>query len=259
MGAMKHSRRIAKDRFDAVLFDLDGVLTQTARVHASAWKETFDAYLRKRSERTGEPFRPFDIVEDYKRYVDGKLRYEGARSFLEARGIDLPWGKPSDPPEAETICGIGNRKDGFIGAAIAAGEVEVYEGSVALVKRVRQAGMATAVVSASRNCRDVLRAAGIVDLFDAVVDGVVAEEEGLPGKPAPDTFLRAAGLLGVDPSRTIVIEDAVTGVSAGKAGKFGLVIGVDRKGDPAALKEGGADAVVGDPGELLGAVEGGGQ
>ena len=248
---MGRERTITKERFDAVLFDLDGVLTQTARVHSVAWKRTFDHYLRRRSERTGEPFRPFDIVEDYKRYVDGKLRYEGARSFLEARGIDLPWGDPSDPPEAETVCGIGNRKDGYISEAIASGAVEVYGGSVAVAREVRRRGMATAVVSASRNCREVLRAAGIEGLFDAVVDGVVAEEEGLPGKPAPDTFLRAAELLGAEPARTVVVEDAVSGVQAGRAGGFGLVIGVDHTGDPERLGEHGADIVVEDLGSLI--------
>jgi len=242
---------LTPERFDAVLFDLDGVLTATAKVHAVAWKKTFDEYLRKRSERTGEVYVPFDIADDYKHYVDGKLRYDGVDSFLRSRGIDLPWGDSTDPPDAETVCGIGNFKNEMVNEAIEAQGVEVFDGSVALVKRLRQIGVRTAVVSASRNCRVVLKAAGIEELFEIRVDGVVAGEMGLSGKPAPDTFLKAAELLGVEPARAVVVEDAVSGVQAGRAGGFGLVIGVDRKGDPDALAENGADIVVQDLAELL--------
>lgn len=248
-----HSRDfpVSPEKFDAVLFDLDGVLTATAKVHAVAWKKTFDDYLRKRSDRSGETFIPFDIADDYKHYVDGKLRYDGVDSFLKSRHIDLPWGDSSDAPGAETVCGIGNFKNDMVNEAIESEGVEVFEGSVRLVKRLQEIGIRTAVVSASRNCRTVLKAAGIEDLFEVRVDGVVAEEMKLSGKPAPDTFLKAADLLGVEPARAVVVEDAVSGVQAGRAGGFGLVIGVDRKGDPEALKENGADIVVEDLAELL--------
>jgi beta-phosphoglucomutase family hydrolase len=236
----------------ACLFDLDGVLTQTAKVHAAAWKQTFDEYLRQRSARTGEPFVPFDDVADYDEYVDGKPRYEGVRSFLEARGIHLPWGSPDDPPAAETICGIGNRKNELVLQLIREQGVQVYEGSVRYVRAVRAAGLRTAVVSSSANCRDVLGAAGIEDLFDARVDGVVAAERHLRGKPAPDTFLAAAEELGVEAPAAAVFEDALAGVEAGRAGRFAIVVGVDRTGQAQALRQHGADVVVGDLSELLG-------
>lgn len=238
------------EKYDAFLFDLDGVLTATASVHAAAWKKTFDEYLKKRSGQTGEPFVPFDTSSDYKPYVDGKLRYDGVDSFLKSRGIDLPWGDPSDSPGVETVCGIGNRKNDMVSEALESEGVQVFDGSVALVKELRQAGIRTAVVSASRNCQAVLRKAGIEDLFEKRVDGVVAAEMNLAGKPAPDTFLKAAELLGVEPSRAVVVEDAVSGVQAGRDGGFGLVIGVDRHGDPDALRENGAHMVVGDLEEL---------
>jgi beta-phosphoglucomutase family hydrolase len=239
------------DRFDAVLFDLDGVLTATAKLHATCWKKMFDEYLLERAATTGETFQPFEIATDYKRYVDGKLRYDGVRAFLESRGIDLPWGDPEDPPDRATICGLGNRKNELIQDFLASGSVEVFESSVAVVRQLRGAGIRTAVVSASKNCQAILEAAGIVDLFDVRVDGVVAAQLQLPGKPAPDTFLEAARQLGVAPERAVVVEDAVSGVQAGRAGGFGLVIGVDRKGDPEALRNNGADVVVTDLGELL--------
>jgi len=238
------------EKYDAFLFDLDGVLTATASVHAAAWKKTFDEYLKKRSGQTGEPFVPFDTSSDYKPYVDGKLRYDGVDSFLKSRGIDLPWGDPSDSPGVETVCGIGNRKNDMVSDAIESEGVQVFDGSVALVRELRQAGIRTAVVSASRNCQAVLQKAGIEDLFEERVDGVVAAEMNLAGKPAPDTFLKAAELLGVEPSRAVVVEDAVSGVQAGRDGGFGLVIGVDRHGDPDALRENGAHMVVGDLEEL---------
>lgn len=238
-------------RFDAVLFDLDGVLTSTARIHSRCWKVMFDDFLGRRAAAAKEPFRPFDIAADYKLYVDGKPRYEGVRSFLASRNISVPDGTPADPPTAVTVCGLGNRKDELVKAAIDRGEVESYPGSVALVKRLREQGLRTAVVSSSNNCREVLRAADIEGLFDARVDGLVATECHLPGKPAPDTFLKAAGLLGVEPTRAVVVEDAIAGVQSGRAGGFGLVIGVDRGGSRDALLAHGADMVVTDLAELL--------
>jgi HAD superfamily hydrolase (TIGR01509 family) len=211
----------------------------------------FDEYLSKRAEQAGEPLQPFEIATDYKRYVDGKLRYDGVQSFLESRGIDLPLGDPDDPPDRETVCGLGNRKNELIGELLDTEGVDVYEQSITWVRQLRREGFALAVVSASKNCERVLRAAAIDDLFDFRVDGVVAAELGLAGKPAPDTFLEGARRLDVDPERAVVVEDAVSGVQAGRAGGFGLVIGVDRTGDPEALRAVGADFVVGDLGELL--------
>jgi beta-phosphoglucomutase family hydrolase len=242
---------IAPDRFDAVLFDLDGVLTSTATIHSRCWKEMFDDLLGRRAADEKEPFRPFDIVTDYKLYVDGKPRYDGVRSFLASRNISVPDGTPADPPTAVTVCGLGNRKDELVKAAIDRGEVESYPGSVALVRRLREQGIRTAVVSSSNNCQAVLRAAGIEGLFDARVDGLVSTEFHLSGKPAPDTFLKAAEMLGVSPARAVVVEDALAGVQSGRAGGFGLVIGVDRGGSREALRAHGADVVVGDLGELL--------
>jgi beta-phosphoglucomutase family hydrolase len=235
----------------ACLFDLDGVLTQTAKVHAAAWKEMFDAYLRERAERTGEAFVPFDPVADYDRYVDGKPRYDGVRSFLAARGIELPEGDPGDPPSAETVQGLGNRKNELVLALLKRDGVEPYEGSVRYVHAVREAGLQTAVVSASANCKEVLEAAGIEDLFEVRIDGIVVEQRHLRGKPAPDTFLTAAKELGVEPAEAAVLEDALAGVEAGRAGNFGFVIGVDRTGQRDALLEHGADVVVSDLAELL--------
>jgi|SRR5919204_5485373 beta-phosphoglucomutase family hydrolase len=236
----------------ACLFDLDGVLTQTARVHAAAWKQMFDEYLRSRAERTGEPFVPFDAVKDYDEYVDGKPRYDGVRSFLASRGIELPEGDPDDPATAETVHGLGNRKNELVLALIEREGVEVYEGSVRYVQAVGEAGLRRAVVSSSANTRQVLAATGITDLFEEVSDGVVAEREHLKGKPAPDTFLAAARALEVLPAAAAVFEDALAGVAAGRAGRFGFVVGVDRVGQAEALREHGADVVVSDLAELLG-------
>jgi beta-phosphoglucomutase family hydrolase len=238
-------------RFDAVLFDLDGVLTATAKVHAACWKRLFDDELRRRADATGGPFVPFTIADDYRRYVDGKPRYDGVRSFLASRGIELPDGDPSDPPEAETVCGLGNRKDALLHRVLAEEGVEVYEGSIAWVRRLHDAGLQTAVVTSSRNGALIMEAAGIDALFDVRVDGLVAAEEGLAGKPEPDTFLRAAERLGAAPARSIVVEDAISGVEAGRRGDFGLVIGVDRTGDAEGLRAHGADLVVEDLSELL--------
>ena len=235
----------------ACLFDLDGVLTQTARVHAAAWKQMFDDYLRSRAARTGEPFRPFDPGADYNEWVDGKPRYDGVRAFLASRSISLPEGDSTDPPTAETVKGLGNRKNELVRALIERVGVDVYEGSVRYVRAVRDAGVRRAVVSSSANCRDVLVAAGIDDLFEVRIDGIVADEEGLRGKPAPDTFLAAARAFGLDPADAAVFEDAVAGVEAGRAGGFGVVVGVDRVGHADALRERGADLVVADLGELL--------
>jgi beta-phosphoglucomutase family hydrolase len=235
----------------ACLFDLDGVLTQTARVHAAAWKEMFDAFLRDRAGRTGEKFVPFDPVGDYDTYVDGKPRYDGVRSFLASRGIELPEGDPSDPPSAETVYGLGNRKNELVLAMLKRDGVQVYEGSVRYVRAVRDAGLHRAVVSASANCREVLQAAGIEDLFEVRIDGIVVEEKHLKGKPAPDTFLAAAEELGAKPAEAAVFEDALAGVEAGRAGHFGFVVGVDRTGQREALVQHGADIVVSDLAELL--------
>ena len=237
----------------ACLFDLDGVLTQTAKVHAAAWKQTFDEYLRRRAATRREEFVAFDPVADYDEYVDGKPRADGVRSFLTARGIQLPEGTPEDPPDAETIAGIGNRKNAIVLTMIHDQGVEPYEGSVRYVKAARAAGLRRAVVSSSTNCRDVLAAAGIEDLFERIIDGHVAEREHLQGKPAPDTFLAGARALGVSPTQAAVFEDALAGVQAGRAGNFGFVVGVDRVGQADALKAHGADVVVRDVAELLSA------
>jgi beta-phosphoglucomutase family hydrolase len=239
------------DRIRACLFDLDGVLTQTARVHAAAWKQMFDEFLRSWSVRTGRPFVPFDELADYNDYVDGKPRYEGVRSFLASRGIQLPEGARGGPASAATVIALGDRKNELVLSLIRTQGVEAYEGSVRYVKAVRAAGVPCAVVSASANCRDVLEAAGIADLFDVRIDGVVAERDRLRGKPAPDTFLAGAHALGVEPAGAAVFEDAIAGVEAGRAGRFGFVVGVDRVGHARALLDHGADTVVSDLAELL--------
>jgi beta-phosphoglucomutase family hydrolase len=239
------------DTIEACLFDLDGVLTQTAVVHAAAWKEMFDAFLQEHASRTGTPFEPFDPVADYDEYVDGKPRYDGVRSFLGARGIELPEGTPDDPPDAETIHGLGNRKNELVLTMIRKQGVRVYEGSVRYVRATRAAGFDRAVVTSSANAHEVLVAAGIDDLFDVQIDGVVAARERLRGKPAPDTFLAAARALGVAPPQAAVFEDALAGVAAGRAGRFGFVVGVDRVGQAAALREHGANRVVADLAELI--------
>ena len=239
------------DSVRACLFDLDGVLTRTATVHAAAWKEMFDGYLSEQAARAGEQFVPFDPVADYARYVDGKPRYDGVRSFLAARGIELPEGKPDDPPDAETVRGLGNRKNELVLRLIREGGVEVYEGSVRYLEAARDAGLRRAVVSSSANTRDVLEAAGIERFIEARIDGVVAEREGLKGKPAPDTFLAGARELDVTPEEAAVFEDALAGVEAGRAGGFACVVGVDRAGQAEALRQHGATVVVSDLSELL--------
>jgi beta-phosphoglucomutase family hydrolase len=239
------------DGITACLFDLDGVITQTAKVHAAAWKQMFDEYLRARAERTGKEFVAFDAGHDYDEYVDGKPRYDGVRSFLQSRGIELPDGTPEDPPSAETVDGLGNRKNELVLELIDRDGVDAYDGSIRYVNAARDAGLRRAVVSSSTNCRDVLEAAGVIDLFEEIVDGNVARQQGLKGKPAPDTFLAGARALGVDAARAAVFEDAVAGVEAGRAGEFGHVVGVDRVDHADALREHGADVVVEDLAELL--------
>ena len=239
------------DSIRGCLFDLDGVLTETAKVHAAAWKEMFDGYLRERAQRGGEPFVPFDPVADYDEYVDGKPRADGTRSFLASRGIELPEGRENDAPDSETVYGLGNRKNEIVLRRIHEDGVEAYPGSVRYVRAVKDAGLPRAVVSSSTNCRDVLVAAGIEDLFDARIDGVVAEREHLRGKPAPDTFLAGARALGLKPTAATVFEDALAGVAAGRAGRFGFVVGVDRVGQAEGLKAHGADVVVKDLADLL--------
>jgi beta-phosphoglucomutase family hydrolase len=236
---------------NACLFDLDGVLTQTAEVHAAAWKAMFDEYLRLRAEQRDEPFVPFDARRDYDEYVDGKPRYGGVRSFLESRGIELPEGNGSDSPRMETIGGLGNRKNDLVLKMIREHGVRPYEGSVRYVEAAKAAGLRRAVVSSSANCRGVLAAAKISKLFEAVIDGVLAEREHIRGKPAPDMYLAGARALGVEPKQAVVFEDALAGVEAGRAGRFGFVVGVDRVGQAEALAAHGAELVVTDLAELL--------
>ena len=235
------------DSIRACLFDLDGVLTRTAAVHRAAWRETLDAFLHS---RLGPGFAPFSDA-DYYEFVDGKPRRDGVRDFLASRGIRLPEGRPEDPPSAETVAGVANRKNELLLRRLDTDGVEVYEGSVRYVRAARQAGLRTAVVTASANGEAVVRAAGLEDLIEARVDGVVAQDQGLAGKPAPDTFLAGAAAVGVEPVTAAVFEDALAGVAAGRAGGFGFVVGVDRAGHGAALAARGADIVVGDLAELL--------
>ena len=239
------------DGIRGCLFDLDGVLTQTSKVHDAAWKQMFDQFLRERADQAGQPFRPFDPVKDYEEYVDGKPRADGTRSFLASRGIELPEGDPDDPPDAQTVNGLGNRKNVLLLEMIRTQGVEPYEGSVRYVRAARDAGLRRAVVSSSANAHDVLVAAGIDDLFEARIDGIVARREQLRGKPAPDTFLAGAKALGLTAAEAVVFEDALAGVEAGRAGRFGYVVGVDRVGQAEALKAHGADIVVEDLAELL--------
>jgi beta-phosphoglucomutase family hydrolase len=235
----------------ALLFDLDGVLTPTAKIHAKAWKQTFDEYLQARATRSGTEFVPFDSKDDYDEYVDGLPREDGVRTFLKSRGIELPEGTVDDPPDAETVNGIGNKKNDLVVRLIREEGVDAYPGSRSYVEAAKHAGLSRAVVSSSANCHDVLRSAGIEDLFDAVIDGVVAHREHLPGKPAPDTYIAGAKALGVEPAQAAVFEDALAGVESGRAGHFGYVVGVNRVGQRDALKAHGADVVVDDLSDLL--------
>lgn len=248
---MKLEQLINRKNFDAVLFDLDGVLTPTAKIHSACWKQMFDEFLAHWSDVHSVTHAPFDRSADYLTYVDGKPRYEGVQSFLASRGIHLPYGEPLDAPGMDTICALGNRKEVLVTRMLTEQGVEPYPSSVVMVKELRKAGLKTAVVSSSKNCRAVLQAAHIEDLFDVRVDGRVAAERGLPGKPAPDTFVEAARELSVPVGRAVVVEDAIVGVRAGKSGGFGLVIGIARHGDAGELRKNGADIVVEDLAELL--------
>jgi beta-phosphoglucomutase family hydrolase len=245
-------RAITRDQYDAVLLDLDGVITDTANLHAACWKQMFDEYLQKRTTQRGEAFRPFDLATDYRLYVDGKPRYDGVRDFLTSRGIRLPEGSPDDPPQADTVGGLGNRKNDLVNKVIEEVGVEPYEGSVDLLHQLRHQGFKIAVVTSSQNCEAVLRAAQLEAFFEVRVDGHMIHAQHLAGKPAPDTFVMAARLLGVEPRRAVVIEDAIAGVQAGCTGHFGLVIGVARKGNADELRRHGAHLVVNDLGELVG-------
>jgi beta-phosphoglucomutase family hydrolase len=252
---------ITRNLYDAVLFDLDGVITDTASLHATCWKQMFDDYLQNRANQRGEPFKPFDLATDYLLYVDGKQRFDGVRDFLKSRGIVLAEGSVDDQPAAETVGGLGNRKNDLVNVAIQEKGVRAYEGSVKLIHQLRQQGFKIAVVTSSQNCSAVLRAAKLDGLFEVKVDGKMIHAQHLAGKPAPDTFLRAAKLLGAEPKRAVVIEDAISGVQAGRAGRFGLVIGVARKRNDAELRHHGADVVINDLVELVdaavpGAVQG---
>lgn len=237
--------------YEAVLFDLDGVLTDTAHLHAVCWKQMFDDYLQAHAQATGTPYIPFDLSTDYRLYVDGRPRYEGVATFLDSRRIHLPQGQPADPPGMDSVCALGNQKNALIQVVLEQEGVEVYDGSLRLVHALQKKGVRMAVVSSSKNAAAVLKAAGIDALFELRVDGVVAAERGLKGKPAPDTFLFAAQQMQVAPAQAVVIEDAISGVQAGRVGQFGLVVGVDRHHEAAALREAGADMVVDDLAQLL--------
>jgi alpha,alpha-trehalase len=241
---------ISPDEYEAWLFDLDGVITDTASVHAAAWKATFDEYLKEVSEREEKSCEPFKVDPDYYRYVDGKPRYAGVESFLRSRGIIVDWGDPNDPPSRETVCGIGNRKNALFSEVLRLRGVEVFESSVALIQELRTRGRRVAVVTSSKNCDVVLQAAGLQNLFEVRVDGNVAAAKKLAGKPSSDTYEEATRMLDTLPEQAVVIEDAISGVQAGRAGGFGLVIGVARSDDPEVLRQNGADIVVRDLAEL---------
>jgi len=238
-------------RFDAVLLDLDGVLTSTAKIHAECWKEIFDDFLKMWAARRGEPFCPFDADRDYRLFVDGKSREDGVRSFLASRGIALPEGAPDSPAEEDSVYGLGKRKNELVRRAIQAGRAKAFPGSVRFVRWIRDRGLRTAVVSSSHNCLAVLRSTGIGQLFEVTVDGYEEDRLHLRGKPAPDAYLHAAELLRATPARSVVVEDAIAGVQSGRAGGFGLVVGVDRGGAAKELRRNGADLVVSDLGQLI--------
>ena len=250
VSASREKLTVSVGEYDAWLFDLDGVVTDTAGVHAAAWKEMFDDYLRLVSECEETPFVSFEVDPDYYRHVDGKPRYDGVDAFLRSRGIVLQWGTPEDPPSRETVCGLGNRKNAAFNEVLRTRGAGVFASSVALIQELRSRDKRVAVVTSSKNCDAVLAAAGIASLFDARVDGNVAVERGLAGKPAPDTFEEAARMVGASPERSVIVEDAVSGVRAGRAGGFGLVVGVAREGDIEVLLRNGADLVVNDLADL---------
>jgi beta-phosphoglucomutase family hydrolase len=237
---------ISTGKYDAVIFDLDGVVTQTSAVHAAAWKRLFDGFLEEHARATDEPFAPFDLERDYRLYVDGKPRYDGVRDFLASRGIALPQGEPSDAAGTATVCGLGNRKDEYFVAEVRENGVKTYPSTIALIHELHEAGLGVGLMSSSRNTAMVLEATGTTSLFDQRVDGVVSDELGLAGKPDPAAYLETARRLDVEPARAVVVEDALSGVEAGRRGGFGLVIGVDRLDQAGALLEHGADVVVPD-------------
>jgi len=230
--------------FESVIFDMDGVITKTATVHAKAWKKIFDDYMRERSEKLGEEFKEFDKNKDYLQFVDGKPRYKGVQSFLKSRKISVPFGKPEDPETKETCCGIGNRKNVVFNQLLDKGKVEPFDAAIDLISDLKNAGIRVGIVSSSKNCQKILRAAGVEDLFETRVDGVISAELGLKGKPAGDAFVTAALNLGTTPDRSVVVEDATSGVQAGRNGGFALVIGVARKHNEKSLFKYGADVVV---------------
>jgi trehalose-phosphatase len=235
-----------KYKFKAVIFDLDGIVTKTAAVHAQAWKEAFDEYLRLRQERDGETFKEFSQDKDYLVYVDGKPRYEGVDSFLKSRGIEIPYGDPKDTPDAETVCGIGNKKNLKFREVLKEKKPQIYDSSVKFIKSLKSAGIKVGVASSSKNCRFILKSAGLEDLFETRVDGEVSVELGLKGKPEPDIFVKAARNLNCYPKDSVVVEDATSGVTAGRNGNFGFVLGVSRKDNIKDLLISGADIVVKD-------------
>ncbi|HKY73613.1 MAG TPA: beta-phosphoglucomutase family hydrolase [Nitrospira sp.] len=249
--ATRESDRLNFETYDAVLSDLDGVITQTARLHAAAWKRLFDDYLCHVAAQTGTACQPFDLEEDYRLHLDGKPRQDGVRDFLQSRGLTLPLGSPSDSGDRDTLYGMGNRKDGYFEAALRETGVAVYPTTVAFLRVAKQAGLKMAVVSSSHHCAEIIEAIGLTPLFEVRIDGHEIDRLRLPGKPAPDAFVEAARRLTVEPRRAIVIEDALSGVRAGRAGGFGLVIGVNRRNQAQALRDLGADVVVNDLGELL--------
>ncbi len=242
-------RRGPAMHFDAAIFDMDGVVTDTAAVHAAAWKTMFDAYLSERAESAGTAFAPFR-QEDYLAYVDGRPRYEGVETFLKSRGIALPLGDPADPPESKTICGLGNRKNQAFNRVLKEQGVRVFDSTIALIGALRRHGIKVAIATSSKNGAEVLDKAGIADLFEARVDGVVSAELGLKGKPAPDIFAVACERLGTARHRAVVVEDAVSGVKAGARGRFGLTLGIARENNGEELKREGADIVVRDLAEI---------
>jgi trehalose 6-phosphate phosphatase len=247
---MDRNQKESESRFDAAIFDLDGVVTRTARLHAAAWKRLFDEFLSQRSKKSGEPFVPFDVKADYLATVDGKPRYEGVRGFLESRGIDLPLGSKNDGPDRETIYGLGNRKDGYFAERLDRDGVEVFDTTIKMIQALRGLGIRVGMVTSSKHGREIVRRAGLQEIFDVEFDGNDGERLRLDGKPNPDTFLETARMLGVEPERVVVFEDAVSGVQAGRRGGFGLVVGVDRGGNRAALESAEADFVVSDLSEL---------
>ncbi len=247
---MSNSPNPAKLGFDAVIFDMDGVVTHTALLHSVAWKELFDAYLKERAERNGELFRAFDAEGDYLAYVDGKPRYRGVRSFLESRGIHLPYGDKTDGAGHETVCGLGNAKDAIFERMLHRDGPKLFDSTIALIHELKAAGVQTSIISSSKHCQEILQMAGVEDLFVTCIDGVKSEELSLHGKPDPDIFTTSAEMLGVPVSRSVVVEDAVSGVQAGRAGGFGLVLGIDRGNNREALMANGADIVVNDLAEI---------